>query len=218
MQYKAVDERGKSVSGRMEVANAVDLEMRLARMGLDRINAREARMQSRRLGGRVQRRDLINFCMHLEQLVSSGVPLVDGLLDLRDSMEEPKLREIIAGLIEAIEGGETLSRAMALYPKTFDDVFVSLIEAGEISGQLGEVLRKMTDTLKWQDEQAAHIKKLMMYPILLGSVVGLVVFFLMTYLVPQLVTFIKSVGQDLPSHTLVRSPCRDFLLSIGMLF
>lgn len=203
MQYKAVDERGKSVSGRMEVANAVDLEMRLARMGLDLINAREARMQSRRLGGRVQRRDLINFCMHLEQLVSSGVPLVDGLLDLRDSMEEPKLREIIAGLIEAIEGGETLSRAMALYPKTFDDVFVSLIEAGEISGQLGEVLRKMTDTLKWQDEQAAHIKKLMMYPILLGSVVGLVVFFLMTYLVPQLVTFIKSVGQDLPSHTLV---------------
>ena len=203
MQYKAVDERGKSVSGRMEVANAVDLEMRLARMGLDLINAREARMQSRRLGGRVQRRDLINFCMHLEQLVSSGVPLVDGLLDLRDSMEEPKLRDIIAGLIEAIEGGETLSRAMALYPKTFDDVFVSLIEAGEISGQLGEVLRKMTDTLKWQDEQAAHIKKLMMYPILLGSVVGLVVFFLMTYLVPQLVTFIKSVGQDLPSHTLV---------------
>ena len=203
MQYKAVDERGKSVSGRMEVANAVDLEMRLARMGLDLINAREARMQSRRLGGRVQRRDLINFCMHLEQLVSSGVPLVDGLLDLRDSMEEPKLREIIAGLIEAIEGGETLSRAMALYPKTFDDVFVSLIEAGEISGQLGEVLRKMTDTLKWQDEQAAHIKKLMMYPILLGSVVGLVVFFLMTYLVPQLVTFIKSVGQDLPGHTLV---------------
>ena len=187
----------------MEVANAVDLEMRLARMGLDLINAREARMQSRRLGGRVQRRDLINFCMHLEQLVSSGVPLVDGLLDLRDSMEEPKLREIIAGLIEAIEGGETLSRAMALYPKTFDDVFVSLIEAGEISGQLGEVLRKMTDTLKWQDEQAAHIKKLMMYPILLGSVVGLVVFFLMTYLVPQLVTFIKSVGQDLPGHTLV---------------
>ena len=203
MQYKAVDERGKSVSGRMEVANAVDLEMRLARMGLDLINAREARMQSRRLGGRVQRRDLINFCMHLEQLVSSGVPLVDGLLDLRDSMEEPKLREIIAGLIEAIEGGETLSRAMALYPRTFDDVFVSLIEAGEISGQLGEVLRKMTDTLKWQDEQAAHIKKLMMYPILLGSVVGLVVFFLMTYLVPQLVTFIKSVGQDLPGHTLV---------------
>ena len=169
MQYKAVDERGKSVSGRMEVANAVDLEMRLARMGLDLINAREARMQSRRLGGRVQRRDLINFCMHLEQLVSSGVPLVDGLLDLRDSMEEPKLREIIAGLIEAIEGGETLSRAMALYPKTFDDVFVTLIEAGEISGQRGEVLRKMTDTLKWQDEQAAHIKKLMMYPILLGA-------------------------------------------------
>lgn len=202
IHYKAVDERGKSVSGRMEVANAVDLEMRLARMGLDLINSREARLQSRRLGGRVQRRDLINFCMHLEQLVSSGVPLVDGLMDLRDSMEEPKLREIIAGLIEAIEGGETLSRAMALYPKTFDDVFVSLIEAGEISGQLGEVLRKMTETLKWQDEQAAHIKKLMMYPILLGSVVGLVVFFLMTYLVPQLVTFIKSVGQDLPSHTL----------------
>jgi type IV pilus assembly protein PilC len=172
-------------------------------MGLDLVNHREARIQSRGVGGKVGRRDLINFCMHLEQLISSGVPIVDGLIDLRDSMEEPKLREVIAGLIEAIEGGESLSNAMALYPKTFDDVFVSLINAGEVSGQLGEVLRKMTEALKWQDEQAAHVKKLMMYPILVGTVVIGVVCFLMVYLVPQLVQFIKSVGGELPTHTIV---------------
>lgn len=213
LKYKAIDDRGKSVRGRMEAANAADLEMRLQRMGLDLINFSETSVGRRGGGGKVSRRDLINFCMHLEQLVSSGVPLVDGLLDLRDSMEEPRVREVIAGLIEAIEGGETLSSAMMQYPRTFDDVFVSLISAGELSGQLGEVLRKMTETLKWQDEQAAHVKKLMMYPMIVGVVVSLVVFFLMTYLVPQLVSFIQSVGGELPIHTRVLIAVSGFFVA-----
>ena len=202
MHYKAVDERGKTTSGRVEAANVADLEMRLQRMGLDLINYRLGRSGGRG-GGKVQRRDLINFSMHLQQLVAAGVPITEGLADLRDSIEEPRMREVCAGLIESIEGGETLSGAMTLYPRAFDVVFVNLVRAGEISGQLGVVLAKLTDTLKWQDEQAAHVKKLLMYPAVVAVVVGLVVFFLMTYLVPNLVVFIRSIGQELPVHTQV---------------
>ncbi len=215
MQYKAMDERGKTTSGQIEAVNVADLELRLGRMGLDLVNYREATARGGvKVGtGRIKRRDLIGFCFDLEQLINSGVPLLDGLSDLRDSVESPRLREVIAGMVETIEGGKTLSGAMEEYPQVFDNVFVNLVRAGEFSGQVGEVLRNITQNLKWQDEQAAHIKRLMMYPTTVGVVVLLVVAFLMTYLVPQLVSFIKTMGQELPTHTKVLIAVSNFFTS-----
>jgi len=204
MQYKAMDERGRIATGRLEAANAADLELRLERMGLDLVNFAEAKIRaSASSGSRVPRRELIGFCFQLEQLLSSGVPVLEGLVDLRDSVEDRNLREVIAGMTESIEGGKTLSGAMEEFPQIFDGVFVNLVRAGEFSGQIGAVLRKITETLKWQDEQAAQAKKLLMYPTFVGLVVVLVLAFLMTYLVPQLVGFIKNMGQELPWHTKV---------------
>ncbi len=202
MQYKAMDERGRISTGRMEAANAADLELRLERLGLDLVNFAEAKIRSSASSGtRVPKRELISFCFQLEQLLTSGVPVVEGLVDLRDSVEDRHLREVIAGMIESIEGGKTLSSAMEEFPHVFDGVFVNLVRAGEFSGQVGPVLKKITETLKWQDEQAAQVKKLLMYPTFVGLVVILVLAFLMTYLVPQLVGFIKNMGQELPWHT-----------------
>ena len=202
MQYKAMDERGRIATGRMEAANAADLELRLERMGLDLVNFAEAKIRtSASAGARVPRRELIGFCFQLEQLLSSGVPVLEALTDLRDSVEDRHLREVIAGMIESIEGGKTLSAAMEEFPHVFDGVFVNLVRAGEFSGQVAAVLKKITETLKWQDEQAAQVKKLLMYPTFVGLVVVLVIAFLMTYLVPQLVGFIKNMGQELPWHT-----------------
>ena len=212
LRYKAMDERGKLALGRMEAVNEADLEVRLRRMGLDLINFSAASTKSNGLGNKVPRRDVISFCMQLEQLVSSGVPLVEGLQDLRDSIEERKLRDIVAGMVESIEGGSTLSVAMEQYPQVFDNVFVNLIRAGEFSGQLGPVLKTLTESLKWQDEQASQMKKLLMYPLFVGSVVSLVVIFLMTYLVPQLTSFILMMGQELPLHTRVLIATSDFMV------
>ena len=212
LRYKAMDERGKLALGRMEAVNEADLKVRLRRMGLDLVNFSAASTKSSGLGNKVPRREVISFCMQLEQLVSSGVPLVEGLQDLRDSIEERKLRDIVAGMVESIEGGSTLSVAMEQYPQVFDNVFVNLIRAGEFSGQLGPVLKTLTESLKWQDEQASQMKKLLMYPLFVGSVVSLVVIFLMTYLVPQLTSFILMMGQELPLHTRVLIATSDFMV------
>jgi type IV pilus assembly protein PilC len=80
-------------------------------------------------------------------------------------------------------------------------VFVSLIRAGEQTGKLPEVLKSLTESLKWEDELSAQTKKLMMYPAFVGSVVLLVTFFLMIYLVPQMAGFIRNMGQELPLQT-----------------
>ncbi|HYY61836.1 MAG TPA: type II secretion system F family protein [Burkholderiales bacterium] len=199
--YKAVDPRGKHIIGRTEALNLFDLEQRLLRLELDLVTGAPSGQRSKLFGGRVARQDLINFCFHLEQLTTSGVPVLEGLVDLRDSVEQPRLREVVAGLVESIEGGRSLSQALAEFPEVFSKVFVSLVRSGEQTGKLSEVLTGLTETLKWEDEIASQTRKLLMYPIIVGTIVLGVTFFLMLYIVPQMVSFIRSMGQAIPWYT-----------------
>jgi type IV pilus assembly protein PilC len=210
--YKAIDSRGKSVMGRVEAVNLFDLEQRLARMELDLVAGAPSSQSTRFLGGRVARQDLINFCFHLEQLASAGVPVIEGLNDLRESVENPRFREVVAGLVESIEGGRSLSQALGEFPQVFSKVFVSLIRSGEQTGKLSEVLKSLTETLKWEDELAAQTKKLMVYPAFVGSIVLLVTFFLMIYLVPQMTGFIRNMGQDIPLQTRILIAVSNFFV------
>ena len=137
----------------------------------------------------------------MEQLTNAGVPLLECLADLRDTLSNPLLREVVASLIENIEGGMSLSQAMSEHPRVFEKVFVSLIRAGEKSGKLQEVFLHLTNTLKWEDEMASQSKQVLIYPAIVLVVVTGVAFFLMIYLVPQLTGFIENMGQTLPAHT-----------------
>jgi type IV pilus assembly protein PilC len=194
--------------------NLFDLEQRLSRMELDLVAGGPASDMSRMLGaGRVKRQDLINFCFHLEQLATAGVPLVEGLADLRDSVENPRFREIVSGLIESIQGGSNLSQALADYPAVFSKVFVSLVRSGEQTGRLPEVLKSLTESLKWEDELAAQTKKLVMYPAFVGAIVVIVTFFLMIYLVPQMTSFIRNMGQNIPLQTRILLAVSSFFVS-----
>ena len=201
-RYKAIDERGRITRGRADAVNAADLEVRLSRLGLDLINFRELKSSQRHATGvGIPRIDLITFCFHLEQLVRSGVPILEGLADLRDSLDNKRLREVTAAMIESIEGGKNLSGAMADFPAVFDPVLVSLIRAGEQSGRLSDVLQKIIENLKWQDEQAAYTKRLLMYPLVVSVLLVFAMFFMMLYVVPQLVSFLGNMGQTLPLET-----------------
>ena len=178
-KYKAIDEYGQSIHGRIDAVNDADLESRLIPMKLELITFQEAKTGSGlSLSSNVSRRDLITFCMHMEQLTRAGVPILDALGDLCEGMDNARFREIISSIITGIEGGKSFSEALAEYPAIFDKVFVSLVKAGEHSGELSEVLKRLSESLKWQDELAAHTKKLVMYPAFVGSVVLGVVFFL----------------------------------------
>ena len=212
--YKAIDSIGKSVLGRVDAANLFDLEQRLSRMGLDLVTGAPTRQTSRIVGGgKITRQDLINFCFHLEQLTGAGVPIVEGLVDLRDSVENPRFKEVVAGLVESIQGGRTLSQALADYPEVFGRVFSSLVRSGEQTGKLPEVLKSLTESIKWEDELAAQTKKMLMYPAFVGSIVLLVTFFLMIYLVPQMTAFIKNMGQDLPLQTILLIHVSNFCVN-----
>jgi type IV pilus assembly protein PilC len=212
--YKAVDPRGKRVFGQVEALNAFDLEQRLARMSLDLVTGAPSSRSVRFLGGsKITRRDLITFCFHLEQLTAAGVPIVEGLVDLRESVENARFREVTSGLIESIEGGKNLSGALAEFPELFSKVFVSLVRSGEQTGKLPQVLKSLTESLKWEDELAAQTKKLVMYPAFVGAIVVLVTFFLMIYLVPQMTGFIRNMGQEVPLQTRVLMGVSEFFVN-----
>lgn len=215
--YKAVDAHGKRSVGQIEAVNVVDLELRLKRMGLDLIVGGPSRGGAIGMGASVKRIDLINFCFHLEQMTRSGVLLTDGLTDLRDSVENSKFRQVISGLLEGIQGGQNLSQSLALYPSVFDGVFRALVKAGEETGRLPEVLKSLGDKLRWEDELVTQTKRALVYPAIVLSLVIFVIFFLMIWLVPQLIGFIKNVGQTIPFHTRVLIAVSDFFVNFWWL-
>ena len=151
----------------------------------------------------ISRRDLINFTFHIEQLIKSGVPLIDSLKDIRDSIEYSQFTDILQTIIDDIEGGKTLSLALAEHPLIFDKVYVTLVRIGEETGQLAEVLKDLAETIRWQDELVSQTKKIMIYPAIVSVIVLMVVAFLMMYLMPQLLPFIKNIGSEIPLHTMI---------------
>lgn len=211
-QYKAIDRTGRPARGKLDAANEVDLELRLKKMGLDLITSRLLRGHTPSLAaGQINRQDLITFCFDLEQISRAGIPILEGLRDLRDGMDNPRFREILTSVIEDIEGGKTLSQALAAFPRVFQPVFVSLIRAGELSGTLTEVFENLGATLKWQDELASQTKRLLAYPALVFVVVLAVMVFLLLYLVPQVTSLLKTMGLELPLQTRILIGLSEFV-------
>jgi type IV pilus assembly protein PilC len=202
-EYKAVDGAGKTVRGALEAVNDADLELRLRRVGLDLITCRQLAGGASRLARSrsVTRQDLINFCFDIEQMSRSGIPLLDGLRDLHTSVENPAFKDVLGAMLEDMEGGKVLSQCMAAHPRTFDNVFVSLVGAGEQTGRLPEVFQSLAESIKWQDELASQTRRLLIYPTLVMLVVLAVVLFLLIYLVPQVTMLLKTMGVALPLQT-----------------
>jgi type IV pilus assembly protein PilC len=217
-QYKAIDASGKFISGSLDAGNINDLELRLEKMEMDLVTFKQKDPGADLFGrNKIGRRDLINFSFYLEQLTRAGVPILEGLADLRDGEENPTFRDIITGLIEAIEGGNSFSQALALYPKIFDDVFVSLIRVGERSGRMSHVLVDITETLKWQDELMAKARKIMTYPAVIGTLVMSVVMFLMIFVVPDIMDAIVGLGGEIPLETRALMATSHFLVNFWYL-
>jgi type IV pilus assembly protein PilC len=212
-KYKAIDAEGKFISGSLDAGNGNDLEVRLEKMDLDLVTFKQKEPGTDLFGrNKIGRRDLINFSFYLEQLTRAGVPILEGLADLRDGEENPAFRDVVTGVIEAIEGGNSFSQALDLYPKIFDNVFVSLIRVGERSGKMSEVLVDITETLKWQDELLAKAQKIMTYPAVIGTLVMSVIMFLMIFVVPDIMDAIVGLGGKIPFQTKVLMAVSRFMV------
>jgi type IV pilus assembly protein PilC len=210
--YRAVDAEGRISSGNLDATNAIDLELRLKRLGLDLVTFEGVKRSTAARTRSVTRTELITFCFHLSQLLKAGVSIIEALTDLRDTVDNAGFRQVIASILEDIGGGLKLSEAMANHPYCFDNVFTSLVRAGEQSGQMTEVLDELAENLKWQDEMASQAKRAMVYPVVVTVVIFAVIMVLMTVLVPQLAATFKTLVPKLPRETEVLIALSNFFV------
>jgi type IV pilus assembly protein PilC len=199
-QYRAATDEGRIAAGRIEALHETDLAAQLKRQNLDLLSVKVVAAKRRTIKS-MPKREVLGILFQLEMLVRAGVPILDSLADLRDASETPASRDLAGSLFEKIEAGSTLGEAIALFPGVFSDTVTNLIRAGEVTGQLPDVLKEVVRSLQWQDEMESQTKKLLAYPSFVLIVIGSVVFFLMIYLVPQLIGFLNNLGKEIPLQT-----------------
>lgn len=216
-RYRAVNTAGEIVRGKQAAESPRDLEDRLARQQLELLEASVPRQGWSLRPRSLPVRDLINVLIHLQTLSAAGVPLLDALIDLRDSSDAATIRGFVADLVDRIEGGAPLSRAMAESPWPIDEVVINLVMTGETTGKLPEVLHEIIENLKWTDEVVQQTKKVLRTPAFTGAVVLAAVVFLLVYLVPQLLQFIASMGGEVPVQTRALMWTSRHLISHGYL-
>lgn len=218
--YRALNKSGRPVRGSLTAANETDLFQQLQAGGFELIDCKEVGKKSGKFkvfGSRgVKIRDLIQLFVHLEQLQKAGVPLLDGLADIRDTTESAKLRDVATEIHREVSEGASLSEALAHHPSVFDQIFVSLISAGEETGNLINSFVQVVKHLKWQDAMQSKIKKATRYPKILIVVVIGVISIMMGYVVPEVTGFLENIDQELPPITLALMATSEFMVNNGL--
>ena len=161
---------------------------------------------------KIKLRDVIQLFVQLEQMQSAGVPLLDALSDVRDSTENDSLRDMMSEVFRDVSDGSALSEAMAKHPKTFKPLYISLVEAGEETGDLTSSYLQLIKYLKWVDSVQAKIRKATRYPMIVTGVVLLTVTFMMSMVVPQIVGFLKFLDLELPWFTVALIATSNFFV------
>ena len=161
---------------------------------------------------KIKLRDVIQLFVQMEQMQSAGVPLLDALSDVRDSTEHDGLRDIMSEIFRDVSDGAALSEAMAKHEKVFKPLYISLIQAGEETGDLTSSYLQLIKYLKWVDAIQAKIRKATRYPIIVTGVVLLTIVFMMSVVVPQIVGFLKFLDIDLPWFTVALIATSNFMI------
>lgn len=166
-----------------------------------------------KLSNKVPVKSRIVFSRQLSTLINAGLPLTQSLHTVREQTEHKRLQAIIQDIITAVEGGTTLSTAFSKHPDVFDDVYLALVSAGEVSGTLDKALERIADQQEKDAETMGKIKGAMVYPLIVSLVmVGVIVFMLVT-VVPQIQKLYKDLHQELPIATAIMVSAANFIIS-----
>ena len=220
-QYKAVTPAGEIVEKSMEAASPANVFDHLERSGMTPLKITEVKAKSSQSLAafgqkKVKLDDLVLFTKQLVTLLKAGVPLLSALEALYEQTEHPTLKEVISELYRDVEGGQSLSDAMAKHPKVFPALYVSSIRAGEASGAMEQVLSRMATLLEHDKETRAKLKSAMRYPIIVISSLGIAFLVLMTFVVPRFVDMFLQAGMELPLPTRILIAMSNALQQYGI--
>jgi general secretion pathway protein F len=223
-EYKALDARGRQKKGVLEGDNARQIRQRLKEQGLVPVEVEETSTKSgagRRGSGAFRRgistKDLALITRQLATLVQAGMPLEECLRAVAEQAEKPRIRTMMVAVRSRVVEGYTLSEGLADYPHVFDELFCSMVSAGEKSGHLDTVLNRLADYIENRQEMRSKLQQAMIYPTVLTVFAIGIVAFLLASVVPKIVDQFVQMGQELPRSTQILLAASDFVQNWGLM-
>jgi type IV pilus assembly protein PilC len=195
--YTFKDAAGGLQKGTAEADSEEALRNRFGEQGLEIVEVtllKKAGKSAVKRTGKVKLGNLAVFCRQFSTMVDAGVSLVRCLDVLSRQSQDPKLKRILIDIGERVEGGESLSRAMQRHPRTFSNLFVGLIRAGEVGGVLEETLQRLAGFLESDVALRRKVKSALTYPTLVMIAALGIVIFLVSWVVPQFAQLFKDIG------------------------
>jgi general secretion pathway protein F len=215
-RYKAYSATGSAVSGTLEADSERQAMQQLKGKGLLTREVVEEGGAQGRAGSFSFRRgvsaeDLSLFTRRLATLVASSIPLFEAMGSLCEQEENGPLRQALVRVKERIAEGASLSRALAAEPDIFGESYVSMVAAGEAGGALDAILERLADFLEEQEQVRSKVTSALAYPILMVFVGGGVMIFLLTVVIPRIVTIFEDSKAALPLITIILIKVSHFL-------
>lgn len=231
--YVALDSNGNEVKADIEALSNKEAISKIrnkglyptkvkARGGAKMLSVKASKPKSRRgAGGKVKIKQITQFARQLSTLQDAGLSILRSLRILEEQQKPGTLKKVLGYVAEDIEGGATLSQAMAKYPKTFDDLFVNMVAAGEVGGVLDIILNRVADFMEKAEKLKSRIKGAMIYPLVvlvaaLAIMLGLMIFIIPTF--AEVLTDMTDGGAQLPALTKGLMKLSDWIIGKGYSF
>jgi len=217
-QYVALDSQGVEIKDRIEALSQKEAISKIRNMGYfpTKVRARGGEKRDaagpvaivkrkRGAGGRVQVKIVTEFARQLSTLQDAGLPILRSLRILEEQQKSGTFKRVVGYVADEIEGGSTLSEALARFPRAFDRLFVNMIAAGETGGVLDLILSRVADFMEKHQKLKARVKSATVYPILVLSAAFAILLLLMKYVIPSFTSVLIEMaeGEELPKVTKV---------------
>lgn len=206
--YKAINAKGRNVSGVLEGDNPRQIRQQLREKGLVPIEVEQVaeKSESKRASlslfkPRISSSDLALLTRQLATLVESALPIEEALLAVAEQCEKPRQKNMMMAVRSKVVEGHGLADALGEFPSVFDDLYRAMVAAGEKSGHLDTVLNRLADYTEKRQQVKSQVTQAMIYPIVMLVVAIGIVSLLLAYVVPKIVGQFDHMGQELPTVT-----------------
>lgn len=213
--WEGTNKQGKPVKGVMTTASIDAVKAELRKQGITAKPGKINKQKKKKSGKKITPSDIAVFSRQLATMMKAGVPLVQAFDIVGQGHSNPSMAELILQIKASIEGGNTLANAMAEHPLYFDDLFVNLVDAGEQSGALEELLDKVATYKEKTELLKSKIKKALTYPISVLVVAMVVTVILLVFVVPTFSSLFEGFGAELPEFTQMVVDMSEFMIADG---
>lgn len=220
-RYMALDAAGKEARGTLTADTPSEARQSLRSRALSILEFESARVTKWKLpiglcSSHRRREQIAEIARYLSLLIRAGVPLTDSL-DVLTRKRTGKLAAVLEDIRDRVSGGASLAEAFAQHEDWFDALFVSAIRVGELSGQLDEALTELATYLQASQKLRHQLTAALTYPVILVCLGTAVVLFLMSFVIPQLLTVLTASGRPLPASTMLVKGMADLLINHWLL-